>query len=63
LSPADLVIDHLQVDLFGSAFAFDQRRNGVRAQRERYALLRWATCVQSIPRCASRYGHLPPGEP
>jgi aconitate hydratase len=44
LVPADLVIDHsVQVDLFGSEFAFagnvarEYERNG-----ERYALLRWA---------------------
>ena len=44
LVPADLVIDHsVQVDLFGSQFAFaanverEYERNG-----ERYALLRWA---------------------
>jgi aconitate hydratase len=44
LLPADLVIDHsVQVDVFGSRFAFannvelEYRRN-----RERYALLRWA---------------------
>ena len=44
LVPADLVIDHsVQVDVFGSRFAF--RRNVEREyerNRERYALLRWA---------------------
>src|SRR6266446_2362942 len=57
LVPADLVIDHsVQVDLFGSQFAFagnverEYERNG-----ERYALLRWAQ------QAFDRFRVVPPG--
>jgi len=57
LSPADLVIDHsVQVDLFGSAFAFD-RNVEMEYERnvERYALLRWAQ------RAFNQFRVVPPG--
>ncbi|NNM34127.1 MAG: hypothetical protein HKO53_13720, partial [Gemmatimonadetes bacterium] len=44
LVPADLVIDHsVQVDYFGSEFAFEKNvAKEFERNRERYALLRWA---------------------
>ena len=57
LVPADLVIDHsVQVDFFGSAYAFAQNvEREYERNRERYALLRWAQ------EAFENYSVVPPG--
>ena len=57
LVPADLVIDHsVQVDFFGSSYAFAQNvEREYERNRERYALLRWAQ------EAFENYSVVPPG--
>ena len=64
--PADLVIDHsVQVDRFGTRGRLRaERRARVRAQRERYALLRWAQqAFENFRVVPPGHRHRPPGQP